>query len=138
MLKGLCDTMAWNTPADLKYTDTDEWLRIDGDEVTIGITDYAQDQLNDVVYIELPDVGQTLAQGASCGVIESVKAASDLVAPVSGEVTAVNSNLEDEPEVVNEAPYDNGWMIKMKLSAAGELDGLMDADAYIRYCEERG
>lgn len=130
--------MAWNTPADLKYTDTDEWLRIDGDEVTIGITDYAQDQLNDVVYIELPDVGQTLAQGASCGVIESVKAASDLVAPVSGEVTAVNSNLEDEPEVVNEAPYDNGWMIKMKLSAAGELDGLMDADAYIRYCEERG
>lgn len=127
----------WKIPDDLKYTDTDEWVRVAGDEATIGITDFAQGQLNDIVYVELPEVGADFAKDANFGVIESVKAASDLIMPVGGTVTAVNSNLEDEPEAVNEDPYGSGWMIKIKVANAAELDGLMDAAAYRQDSEAR-
>jgi glycine cleavage system H protein len=127
----------WNTPADLKYARTDEWMRIEGDTATIGITDYAQDALNDVVFVELPDVGDALDKGESFGVVESVKAASDLNMPVSGTVTEVNTALEDDPEVINASPYENGWIIKISLSDASQADDLMDAAAYDEYCESR-
>ncbi len=126
-----------NIPDDLRYTESDEWIRVDGNEGTIGLTDYAQDQLNDIVYVELPDVGASLAKGDAFGVVESVKAASDMHMPVGGTVTAVNEALEDEPEVVNSDPYGDGWFIKITLSDPSELDGLMDAAAYKKYCEER-
>lgn len=126
----------WNIPADLKYSDTDEWVRVEGNEATVGLTDFAQDQLNDIVYVELPDVGATLAKGADFGLVESVKAASDMHMPVGGTVTAVNSNLEDEPEIVNEDSYGNGWFIKFTISDPSELEGLMDAEAYVKHCEE--
>lgn len=126
-----------NVPDDLRYTESDEWIRVDGNEGTIGVTDYAQDQLNDIVYVELPDVGTSLAKGDTFGVVESVKAASDMHMPVGGTVTAVNEALEDEPEVVNSDPYGDGWFIKITLSDPSELDGLMDAAAYKKYCEER-
>ncbi len=127
----------WNTPADLKYRETDEWLRIEGDSGVIGISDYAQDQLNDIVFIELPEVGATYAKGDSFGVVESVKAASDLHIPVGGTVTAVNNAAEDEPEILNSDPYDAGWIIKIKLTDAAEAGDLMDAAAYDKFCEER-
>lgn len=130
---------ALQTPNDLKYLKSDEWVRVEGDIATIGITDYAQDQLNDVVYVELPDVGATFKKGAAFGSVESVKAASDLVTGVSGTVTEVNSALEDEPELINADPFGRGWMIKLRLSDAAELnaDDLMDAAAYSAYCETR-
>ncbi|HLV34847.1 MAG TPA: glycine cleavage system protein GcvH [Spirillospora sp.] len=127
----------WKTPPELKYTKTDEWLRIEGDTGIIGITDYAQDQLNDVVFLELPEVGAQFDQGVVFGVIESVKAASDLHLPVSGEITEVNSSAEDEPEIVNTDPYGAGWLVKIKLSDPSEAEGLMDAEAYEKYCESR-
>jgi len=127
----------WKTPADLKYTKNDEWVRIEGDTATIGISDYAQDQLNDIVYVEFPDVGATFAQGATFGVIESVKAASDVFMPVGGTVTDVNSVLEDEPELINSDPFGKGWVIKVKLSSAADADSLMDAAAYTAYCDSR-
>lgn len=129
--------MSWKIPDDLKFAESDEWYKLDGDVVTIGISDYAQDQLNDIVYVELPDVGSTLSAGDSFGVVESVKAASDMYAAVSGEVVEVNTALEDEPEKVNEDPYGDGWMVKIKASDTSELDGLMDAKAYAEYCENR-
>jgi glycine cleavage system H protein len=124
-------------PGDLKYTESDEWIRVEGNEATIGITDYAQDHLNDIVYVELPDVGAEFDQNASFGVVESVKAASDLHMPVSGTVTAANDSLEDDPETVNSAPYGDGWFIKITVKDASELDGLMDAETYTKYLEER-
>lgn len=124
--------------ADLLYTRDDEWVRMDGDEATIGVTDYAQDSLSDIVYLELPDVGESYEEGDSFGVIESVKAAADLYMPVSGEITAVNEALLDEPEAVNEDPYGRAWMVRARLSDTSQLEGLMDADAYRAYCEERG
>ncbi|MAS32944.1 MAG: glycine cleavage system protein H [Anaerolineaceae bacterium] len=127
----------WNTPADLKYSKSDEWLRIDGDTATVGITDYAQDQLNDVVFLELPEVGAAFGADSVFGVVESVKAASDLHLPVSGTITEVNHAAEDEPETVNTAPYDAGWLVKIKLNNPAEADSLMDADAYTTYCEDR-
>lgn len=127
----------WNTPADLKYSKSDEWLRIDGDTATVGITDYAQDQLNDVVFLELPEVGAAFEADSVFGVVESVKAASDLHLPVSGTITEVNQAAEDEPETVNTAPYDAGWLVKIKLNNPAEADSLMDADAYTTYCEDR-
>ncbi len=127
----------WKTPDDLKYTESDEWIRVEGDTATIGITDYAQTQLNDIVYVELPDVGDTFDKDGVFGSIESVKAAADLHLPVGGEVVAVNDGLEDDPEVINADPYGNGWIIKIKIADASELDSLMDAAAYAKLCEER-
>lgn len=122
--------MAWNVPTDLKYAKNDEWIRVNGDEGTIGVSDYAQDQLSDIVYIELPEVDIELKTGESFGTIESVKAASDLYAPVSGTVIAINESLPDTPEIVNDDPYGKAWMIKIRISDAAELDELMDAEAY--------
>ncbi|RDB43176.1 glycine cleavage system protein GcvH [Halomonas sp. DQ26W] len=118
-------------PANLRYNDSHEWVQDNGDgTVTIGITDHAQGALGDVVFVELPDVGRTLAKGDEFGVVESVKAASDLYAPVAGEVIEVNEALEDAPETVNEAPYDGGWIMKVRIEGAASLDDLLDADAY--------
>ena len=118
-------------PGDLRYTAAHEWLRQDGEVAVIGITDHAQGELGDVVYLELPEVGSEIVQGESFGVIESVKAASDLYAPISGEVTAVNGELEAAPQLVNESPYDGGWLIKIRPSAfSDEQSKLLDAKAY--------
>lgn len=116
-------------PADLKYTKEHEWIRVDGTTGTIGITDFAQQQLGDVVYVELPDVGATLAAGQVFGTIESVKAVSELFAPVSGEVTETNGSLKDRPDAVNSKPHET-WMVKVKLANSGEVASLMDAKAY--------
>jgi glycine cleavage system H protein len=121
----------------LKYTRTDEWLRVEGKEGVVGLTDYAQEALNDIVYVELPAVGDTFGQDDSFGTVESVKAASDLHIPAGGTVTAVNEALEDAPETINGSPYGDGWLIKVALSDPVELDNLMDADAYAKYCAER-
>jgi len=126
-----------NIPTDLKYTKEDEWIRVDGDEATIGITDYAQDSLSDIVYLELPDVGDSFAMGDTFGVVESVKAAADLYMPLSGEVTAVNESLIDAPETVNSDPYGEAWMIRFKISDPSQLDDLMDAAAYTEYLASR-
>ena len=123
--------------AGLLYTKEDEWIKVDGDEATVGVTDHAQDALSDIVYLELPEVGESFGMGDTFGVVESVKAAADLYMPVSGEVTAVNEDLVDNPELVNSDPYGEAWMVKIKLSNPAELDELMDADAYTKYLEER-
>jgi len=112
------------------YQDSHEWIRMEGDEATIGITDYAQSELNDVVYVELPEVGDKLEKGDEFGSVESVKAASDLYMPVSGEVIAINNELEDSPERVNEDAFGTGWMIRIRLADANEANDLLDADAY--------
>lgn len=125
-----------NIPTDLKYTKSDEWLRPGTGEV--GLTDYAQGHLSDIVYVELPEVGASVAQGASFGSIESVKAASDLNSPASGTIAAVNEDLSSAPEAVNSDPYGKGWIIKVDVANAAELDSLMDAAAYEAYCNERG
>lgn len=127
-----------NIPDDLLYTKDDEWIRVDGKEGVVGITDYAQDSLSDIVYVELPDEGDSFKLGESFGVVESVKAAADLYMPISGEVTAVNEDLPDAPEVLNTDPYGEGWMIKITIADPSELDSLMDPAAYTAYCEERG
>ena len=116
-------------PADLKYTKDHEWVRVDGDTGTVGITNFAQQQLGDVVYVDLPEVGTQLTAGQTFGTIESVKAVSELYAPVSGEVLAVNTALKDKPEEVNAKPHDT-WMIKVRLANAAETNGLLDAAAY--------
>jgi glycine cleavage system H protein len=127
-----------NHPADLKYSETDEWVRVEGDQATIGITDYAQDQLGDIVYVELPwDAGQTLALKGKFGDIESVKATSELDSPVSGEVVKVNEALKETPELINDSPYEDGWMLVVKLSDPAEVDKLMSADQYKAYLEGR-
>lgn len=123
-------------PADLKYIETHQWVRVANDgTATVGITDFAQQQLGDVVYIGVPDVGVTVTGGEEAGVAESVKSASDVFSPVSGEVVAVNEALEDEPEKVNDDPYGDGWLFRVQLSDPGELDGLMDPDAYAAHAE---
>lgn len=119
-----------NTPAELKYAASHEWARLDGDIVTVGITDHAQDALGDLVYVELPEVGDQISAGAEAGVVESVKAASDIYAPVSGEIVAINEALADSPEIVNSEPYSGGWLYKIKISDVSELDKLMSADEY--------
>ena len=119
-----------NFPQDLKYTKTHEWLRVESDRATIGITDYAQGELGDVVFLELPQAGRTLKQEESFGTIEAVKAVSDLYAPVSGEVVAANASLSGSPELVNKDCYGAGWMIQIKLTNPAELSGLLDAAAY--------
>ncbi|GAB3335838.1 glycine cleavage system protein GcvH [Chromohalobacter beijerinckii] len=118
-------------PTNLRYTDSHEWVLDNSDgTVTIGITDHAQESLGDVVFVELPDTGRQLDAGEEFGVIESVKAASDLYLPLSGEVVAVNESLEDSPEAVNEHPYEDGWIIKLKLAEPDALEALLDATAY--------
>jgi len=118
-------------PSDLLFTSSHEWVRDEGDDtVTIGITDHAQELLGDLVFIELPEVGDTIESGGEAGVVESVKAASDVFSPVSGEVIEINEDLVDSPELVNEQAYDNGWIYKIKLADAAELDGLLNAEAY--------
>lgn len=120
-------------PDDLRYTAEHEWIRPDGDRIVIGITDHAQQELGDVVYVELPEVGAELTQGSPFGVIESVKAASDLFAPLSGEVVAVNDALESAPQLVNESPYGDGWIVTIRPSRPdAEEATLMDAEAYSR------
>lgn len=123
-------------PENLKYTEEHEWVLIEDDIVTIGITDYAQEQLGDVVFVELPEVGDELESGKPFGVVESVKAVSDVYAPLSGEVLEVNTDLPDEPELLNTSPYEDGWMIKIKLTDPDELDELMDAAAYQELVEQ--
>ncbi len=120
--------MSHNVPAELRYSKSDEWMRVEGDELVIGITDYAQDALGDIVYIELPQVGASLAPGAPFGVIESVKASSDLYAPVVGEVVSVNSALEGDQQAINGDPYGEGWLVRIRPS--GDEEALMDAKAY--------
>ncbi len=118
-------------PSDLKFTKDHEWVRIEGGGVVaVGITHFAQDALGDIVYVEVPDVGDPVETGGEFGVVESVKAVSDVYAPVAGEVVEVNLALEDAPELVNESPYEDGWILKIKMSDEGELDNLMDAEDY--------
>jgi glycine cleavage system H protein len=117
-------------PTDLRYTKDHEWVRVDGEEATVGITEYAATQLGDIVFVELPDVGRALTQAATFGVVESVKAVSDLFAPVGGEVVATNEALSGAPEQVNADPYGEGWMIRVRLTEPGEVDELLDAAAY--------
>jgi glycine cleavage system H protein len=117
-------------PDDLKYHPEHDWARIDGDEATLGITWYAQDALGEVVFYEPPEVGATIAKDAAYAEVESVKAVSDVIAPLSGEITAVNEALSDAPEKINDDPYGDGWLVKVKLSDAAEADSLLDAGAY--------
>ncbi|WP_415886154.1 glycine cleavage system protein GcvH [Neptuniibacter sp. QD37_6] len=125
-----------NIPSELKYVASHEWIRVEGDgTVVIGVTDHAQDLLGDVVFVELPEVGAEVESGDETGVVESVKAASDVYAPLSGEVVAVNEDLEDSPELVNSDPYGDGWFFKLKLSDAEELNELLSAEAYNDLCE---
>ena len=123
-------------PEDLRYTREHEWARMKGDKVVVGISDFAQDQLGDVVYVELPDVGDPVKKGESFGVVESTKAVSELFAPISGKVVEVNDPLSDAPETINEDPYEEGWMIVIEPSDPGELGSLMDAKAYRGFLEE--
>jgi glycine cleavage system H protein len=125
-------------PANLKYSKTDEWVRVEGDQATIGITDYAQDQLGDIVYIELPwDASQNVSHESKFGDIESVKATSELLSPISGEVVKVNEALKDQPELINDSPYEQGWMLVVKMTNPGEVDSLMNADEYKAYLQGR-
>jgi glycine cleavage system H protein len=125
-------------PANLKYSETDEWVLVEGDQATIGITDYAQDQLGDIVYIELPwDVGASVSHETKFGDIESVKATSELFSPLSGEVVKVNEDLKEKPELINDNPYEAGWMLVVKIANPAELDGLMSADQYNAYLQGR-
>jgi len=117
-------------PEDLQYTADHEWVRRDGDVVTVGITDYAQDQLGDIVYLSLPAVGEAIESGAVVGELESTKSVSDLFAPVSGEVVSVNDALESTPETVNSDPYGQGWLMTVRVADPGALEGLMDASTY--------
>jgi glycine cleavage system H protein len=117
-------------PADLRYTKDHEWVRIEGDTATIGITAYAADQLGDIVFVELPDPGRVLEPSAAFGVVESVKAVSDLFAPVGGEVTEANGELAGNPELVNSDPYGAGWMLRLRLADPSQVEGLLDPDAY--------
>lgn len=128
-----------NVPADLKYAQTHEWVRDNGDgTATVGITDHAQDALGDLVFVELPEVGKELAAKDACAVVESVKAASDIYNPVAGEVIEVNQALEDGPETINGDAYGDGWIFKLKLTDAAELEGLLDAGGYEQLLADEG
>ena len=119
-----------NIPENLKYTKDHEWIIVDGDTATIGITDFAQSELGDIVFVEVDTEGESLDSEEVFGTVEAVKTVSDLFIPVSGEITEMNENLEDNPELINDDPYGEGWIIKMKISDASELDGLLSADDY--------
>ena len=120
-----------NFPENVRYAESHEWVKATGEAAKLGITDYAQDQLGDIVFVELPDVGESFEKGAEYGTVESVKAVSELYMPVSGEIVAINDALEDAPELVNNTPFSDGWMIEVKLDNSSELDALMDKDAYL-------
>ena len=124
-----------NTPENLKYTKDHEWVKIDGDTATIGITDFAQSELGDIVYVEVETVGETLDKDEVFGTVEAVKTVSDLYLPLSGEILEFNEELEDEPEMVNEAPYEQGWMVKIKIQNQDEVKELMDAETYKTHIE---
>ena len=126
--------MSFKTPAELQYTKTHEWIKIEGDSATVGISDYAQDALGDVVYVELPEVGASFEAGQPFGAVESVKAASDLYLPVAGEVLEVNSALVDQPEILNSDPYGEGWMLRIRVAPG--VGALMSAGAYEKYVDE--
>lgn len=126
----------WKTLPELKYAESDEWLKLEGGTAEIGLSDFAQDALNDIVFIELPKVGASITAGESFGTVESVKAASEIVSPVSGTVTAVNTDLESSPEQINANPY-GSWFVKIAVTDASGADGLMDAAAYDEYCANR-
>jgi glycine cleavage system H protein len=119
-----------NIPSDLRYSTDHEWVRVDGDTVTIGITEFAQDALGDVVFVELPETGTSVAAGATFSEVESTKSVSDIYAPVTGSISAVNDTLESAPELLNSDPYGDGWICRIRMADPSELDGLMDADAY--------
>jgi glycine cleavage system H protein len=123
-------------PKDLKYTQEHEWIRIDGKKAVVGITEFAQEQLGDIVFVELPKVGSEIEQESPFGVVESVKTVSDLYAPVSGKVTAVNKDLETNPEKVNNEPYGGGWVVEIELSNEKDIESLLDVDAYIEQCQK--
>jgi glycine cleavage system H protein len=123
-------------PSEFRYTKTHEWAKVEGDRVRVGITNYAQEHLGDIVFVELPEVGRQVKQGEAFGVVESVKAVSDCYAPVSGEVVEVNEALTDKPETLNQDPHGAGWMVVIRMSDAAELGNLMDAAAYEKHCEE--
>lgn len=125
------------SPADLKFTESHEWLRVDSDTATIGISDYAQSELGDITYLELPDAGSTISAKEPLGVIESVKAATDIYAPVSGEVVERNEAAIDKPELVNQSPYEDAWLLKITLSDPSQVDQLMDATAYDAFLENQ-
>ena len=117
-------------PAELRYTPEHEWIRVEGDQAIIGVTDFAQDALTDVVWVELPEVGMSVGAMESCGSVESVKSVIEIYAPIAGDITEANESLEDAPEQINQDPYGDGWIWKMTISDAGELDSLLDAVAY--------
>ncbi|PID69528.1 MAG: glycine cleavage system protein H [Flavobacteriales bacterium] len=119
-----------NIPSDLKYTKDHEWVKIDGDEATVGITDFAQSELGDIVFVDVDTLDETVEQEEIFGSVEAVKTVSDLLMPLTGEVTAFNETLEDEPELVNSDPYGKGWMIKIKIADISEIDNLLDAEGY--------
>jgi len=119
-----------NTPNDIKYTKEHEWVSLDGETATIGITDYAQSQLGDIVFVEFPDINSEINQNETFGVIEAVKTVADLFAPVSGEIIEVNSSLEDSPNFINSDPYGSGWIIKVKINDSNEYNGLMTSNVY--------
>jgi len=125
-------------PEELKYTEEHEWAFIEDDLVVVGITDFAQDALGDVVFVELPEIGTMVEAGKPFGVVESVKAVSDIYAPVSGEVVEVNEELSDSPEMINTSPYEDAWLVKIKVNEPGEINDLMDAEAYQAFVEEEG
>jgi glycine cleavage system H protein len=127
----------WKTPENVKYTENDEWILVDGATAKIGLTDYAQDQLSDIVFVDLPEAGDSLSKGEAFATVESVKAASDVYAPASGKITAVNSALDDTPELINSDAFGSGWMIEITLSNPAELNDLLDAAAYAKHCAER-
>ena len=120
---------------DRRYADSHEWVKLEGDIATVGISDYAQHALGNIVYVDMPEVGDEVTKGDDFGAVESVKAASDLISPVSGEVVEINEELEDKPELINEDAFEN-WIIKVKVSDPSEIDSLLDADAYSKICEE--
>lgn len=124
-----------NLPKELKYSKDHEWVRVEGDEIVIGITDFAQGQLGDIVFVELPEVGEDYAEGDSFSVIDSVKATSDVYMPVDGQIVGANEALEDSPELLNEDPYEN-WIIRVKLSDAEQLNNLISAEEYEKFCAE--
>ena len=122
--------MSFDVPDDLRYLESHEWVRVSGDTAEVGITAFAQDELGDVVFVELPEEGAELTAGEDFGVVESIKAVSDVYAPISGTVTAVNDRLRDEPELLNEDPFGDGWMLKMEVADGSEPDDLLSPDAY--------
>jgi glycine cleavage system H protein len=137
--KDIFNMADWLVPDNARFAESDEWVIVSGSTAKIGLSDYAQGQLSDIVFVDLSEseVGGKVTKGEPIAAVESVKAASDIYAPVSGEIVAVNNALDDAPEAINDDPYGAGWLIEIKLSNPAELDGLMDAAAYTKYCAER-